>query len=163
MSTNPDEATTSATPVVDDVVTIAMEIWSELEASSSELEASSTVEPPFLVKPFYNEMCKKEDKTDFKRLLEMITTEYLSVTPKLNWNATVKNSLFSISSDPLILIHLCHLLVFTALKLKVFGEDAYGKVTACCKVGSHVITYLLEKNCVFFPVTAGCQPVPTRV
>jgi len=45
MSTSPDEATTSATPVDDDVVTIATEIWSELEASS-------TVEPPFLVKPF---------------------------------------------------------------------------------------------------------------
>jgi hypothetical protein len=156
MSTSLDEATTSASAIDDDVLTITMEIWSELEPSS-------TVEPPFQVKPFYNEMCKKEDKTDFKRLLEMITTEYLSVTPKLNWNATVKNSLFSISSDPLILIHLCHLLVFTAWKLKVFGEDAYGKVTACCKVGSHVITYLLEKNCVFFPVTAGCQPVPTRV
>jgi hypothetical protein len=156
MSTSPDEATTSATPVDDDVVTIATEIWSELEASS-------TVEPPFLVKPFYNEMCKKEDKTDFKRPLEMTSAEYLSVTPKLNWNATVKYSLFSISSDPLILIRLCHLLVFTAWKLKIFGEDAYGKVTACCKVGSNIINYLLEKNRVFFPVTAGRQRVPTRV
>jgi hypothetical protein len=107
-------------------------------------------------------MCKKEDKTDFKRPLEMTTAEYLSVTPKLNWNATVKYSLFSISSDPLILIHLCHLLVFTAWELKNFGEDAYGKVTACCKVGSNVINYLLEKNRVFFPVTAGHQHVPTR-
>ena len=156
MSTSPDEATTSATPVDDDVVTIATEIWSELEASS-------TVEPPFLVKPFYNEMCKKEDKTDFKRPLEMTSAEYLSVTPKLNWNATVKYSLFSISSDPLILIRLCHLLVFTAWKLKIFGEDAYGKVTARCKVGSNIINYLLEKNRVFFPVTAGRQRVPTRV
>jgi hypothetical protein len=40
-----DEATTSATPVDDDVLTIAMEIWSDLEASP-------TVESPFLVKPF---------------------------------------------------------------------------------------------------------------
>jgi hypothetical protein len=89
MSTSPDEATTSATPVDDDVVTIATEIWSELEASS-------TVEPPFLVKPFYNEMCKKEDKTDFKRPLEMTSAKYLSVTPKLNWNATVKYVRFGI-------------------------------------------------------------------
>jgi hypothetical protein len=53
MSTSPDEATTSATPVDDDVVTITMEIWSELEASS-------TVEPPFLVKPFSvkNDKCQ---------------------------------------------------------------------------------------------------------
>jgi hypothetical protein len=95
------------------VLTIATEIWSELEASSA-------IEPPLMVKPIYSDMIKKEDKTDFKRLLEMMTAEYLSVTPKLNWNATVKYSLFSISSDPLSLIHLRHLLVFTACKLKVF-------------------------------------------
>ncbi len=73
--------------------------------------------------------------------------------------------------------------IITACKLKVFGEDAYGKVTAQCKVGSSIINYLLEKNrvcwrkivfvgeksClleknrVFFPVTAGCQHVPMRV
>jgi hypothetical protein len=142
MSTRADEANT----VDNDVLTIATEIWSELEASSA-------TEPPLMVKPFYNDMMKKEDKTDFKRPLKMTTAEYLSVTPKLNWNATVKYSLFSISSNPLCLIRLCHLLVFRACKLKIFGEDAYGKVTARCKVGSQVINYLLEKNRVFFPVT----------
>jgi hypothetical protein len=74
LSTSPDEAITSATAVDNDFLTIATEIWSELEAFS-------TVKPPFLVKHFYNEMCKKEDKTDFKRPLEMTTAEYLSVTP----------------------------------------------------------------------------------
>ncbi len=119
MSTGADEANN----VDNDVLTIATEIWSELEASSA-------IEPPLMVKPFYNDMIKKEAKSDFKRPLEMMTAEYLSVTPKLNWNATEKYSLFSISSDPLSLIRLCHLLVFTACKLKVFEEDAYGKVTA---------------------------------
>jgi hypothetical protein len=152
MSTGANEANA----VDNDVFTIATEIWSELEASSA-------IEPPLMVKPFYIDMIKKEDKIVFKRPLEMMTAKYLSVTPKLNWNATVKYSLFSISSYPLSLIHLCHLLVFTAGKLKVFGEDAYGKVTAQCKVGSQIINHLLEKNHVFLPVTAGCQHVPTRV
>jgi hypothetical protein len=35
-------------------------------------------------------MIKREDKTDFKRPLEMMTAKYLSVTPKLNCNASVK-------------------------------------------------------------------------
>jgi hypothetical protein len=73
------------------VLTIATEIWSDMEASSA-------IEPPLMLKPFYNDMIKKEDKTDFKRPLEMTTAEYLSVTPKLNWNATVKYNLFSISN-----------------------------------------------------------------
>ncbi len=53
-----------------------------------------------------HEMGKNEDKSDFKRPLEMTTAEYNSVTPKLHWNAIVKHSLFSIDSDPLHLIHL---------------------------------------------------------
>jgi hypothetical protein len=31
-------------------------------------------------------------------------------------------------------IRLCHLLLFTASKLKVFRDEAFGKVTARCKV-----------------------------
>jgi hypothetical protein len=123
MSTSANKATTSGTAVDNYVLTIATEIWSELEASSA-------VGPPLMLKPFYNDMIKKEDDTDFKRLLEMMTTKYLSVTPKLNWNATamVEYILCSISSDPLNLILLCHLLVFTACKQKVFREDALFKV-----------------------------------
>ncbi len=115
-----------------------------------------------MVKPFYNEMVKN-DKSDFKKPLEMTTAEYNSVTSKLNWNARVKYSLFSINSDPLHPIRLCHLLLLTAYKLKVFGEDAYGKVTSRCKVAATIINYLLEKNRVFFPVNSGRQRVPTRV
>jgi hypothetical protein len=87
----------------------------------------------------------------------MTTAEYNSVIPKLNWNATVEHSLFSINSDPVCLLCLCHLSLLTTYKLKVFGEDAYGKMTARCKVASTIINYLLEKNHVFFPVNLGHQ------
>jgi hypothetical protein len=60
-------------------------------------------------------------------------------------------------------IRLCHLLLFTASKLKVFGDDAFGKVTARCKVAAAVVNYLMEVNRVFFPVTAGRHRVPGRV
>ncbi len=106
---------------------------------------------------------KNDDKTDFKRPLEMSVTEYNSVAAKLNWNVTVKYSLFSINHDPLQPIRLCHLLLLTAYELKVFDEDAYGKVTARCKVASSIVNYQLEKNQVFFPVTSGQQRVPTHV
>ena len=60
-------------------------------------------------------------------------------------------------------IRLCHLLIFTACKLKVFGDDAFGKVTSRCKVAASVMNFLLQKNRVFFPVTAGHQRIPARV
>ncbi len=97
------------------------------------------------MKPFYNDMIKKENQTYFKRLLEMTTAEYLSVTSKLNWNATVKYSLSSIISDPLNIIHLCHLLAFTACKLKVFGEVLMARSLLDAKVGSIIVNYLLKK------------------
>ncbi len=90
MSTNANEVTTSGTAFDEDVLTIATEIWSELEASSA-------FEPNWMVKLFYNDMIEKEDKTDFNRPLEMMTAEYLSVTPKLNWNATVKSTVCFLS------------------------------------------------------------------
>jgi hypothetical protein len=134
--------------IENEVLSIANDIWTELVAATA-------VEAPLLVKPYYNDVAKNEDKTDFKRPLEMSVTEYNSVAAKLNWNATVKYSLFSINPDPLQPIRLCHLLLLTAYKLKNFGEDAYGKVTARCKVASTIVNYLLEKNWVFFPVASG--------
>jgi hypothetical protein len=92
-----------------EVLSIANEIWTELVAAAA-------VEAPLLVKPYYNDVVKNEDKTDFKRPLEMSVTEYNSVAAKLNWNVTVKYSLFSINPDPLQPIHLCHLLLLTAYK-----------------------------------------------
>ncbi len=140
--------------IENEVLSIANEIWTELVAAAA-------VEAPLLVKPYYNDVAKNEDKTDFKRPLEMSVTEYNSVAAKLNWNVTVKYSLFSINPDPLQPIFLCHLLLLTAYKLIFFGEDAYGKVTvrckvtARCKVASTIVNYLLEKNWVFLTVTSG--------
>jgi hypothetical protein len=49
---------------------------------------------------------------------------------------------------------------FTASKLKVFGDDAFGKVTSRCKVAAAVVNYLMEKNRVFFAVASGRQRIP---
>ena len=52
------------------------------------------------------------------------------------------------------------LLILTTLRLKIFGDDAFGKVSARCKVGLGIINYLLEKNLVFFPAGAVRAHVP---
>jgi hypothetical protein len=82
--------------------------------------------------------------------MELTAAEYTSILPKLNWNFSVKYSLLSINMDLLKPICLCHLLLFTASKLKVFGDDAYGKVISRCKVAAAVVNYLMEVNRVFF-------------
>jgi hypothetical protein len=43
-------------------------------------------------------------------------------------------------------ICLCHLLLYASCKSKVFGEDAFGKVTAHCKKAAAIVNHLLEKN-----------------
>jgi hypothetical protein len=53
----------------EEVVILANEIWSELLASSA-------VEPPRGMKPFYNECVLHEDKTQFKCPTEMSVAEY---------------------------------------------------------------------------------------
>jgi hypothetical protein len=138
------------------VLEIANDIWKELEAAS-------TVEPPMLIKPYFNEMIRNEDKSDFKRPMELMNEEYLSLQPKLNWNFSVKYSLFSINMDLQKPIRLCHLLILTASKLKVFGDDAFGKVTSRCKVAEAVVNVLLLKNRILFPVAVGRQRLPARV
>jgi hypothetical protein len=82
--------------------------------------------------------------------MELTAAEYTTILPKLNWNFSVKYSLHSINMDLLKPIHLCHLLLFTASKLTVFGDDAFGKVTSRCKVAAAVVNYLVEVNRVFF-------------
>jgi hypothetical protein len=47
------------------------------------------------------------------------------------------------------------LLILAACKLKVFGNDPFGKVLTHCKVGAGVINHILENN-FFFP--AGSSP-----
>jgi hypothetical protein len=136
---------------------IANEIWSALADAA-------VIEAPLSVKPFYDEVLKNEDKTDYKKPSELLLDEYQAVAPKTNWNFNVKYSLFSINmaaaDKP---IRLCHLLLYVAYKLKVFGEDAFGKVTARCKTAAAIVNYLLERNRVFFPVGSGRNRIPTRV
>jgi hypothetical protein len=44
---------------------------------------------------------------------------------------------------------LCHLLIHLAFKLKFFGDDAYGKVSAWCKIGAAAVNLLIEKKTLF--------------
>jgi hypothetical protein len=115
------------------------------------------------MKPFYNECVLHEDKTQFKRPTEMSVAEYKEISSRHLWNANVKFSFFSISLDTTTVIRLCHLLMLTAFKLKVFGEDAFGKVATRCSAAANIINYILEHNRVYFPVTSGHQCVPARV
>ncbi len=64
-------------------------------------------------------------------------------------------------NDP---IRLYHLFMQTAFRLKIFGDDALGKVTTRCKVGAGIVNFLLEKNTVFLSAGAAgsCLPVYVR-
>ena len=48
-------------------------------------------------------------------------------------------------------LRLCHLLIVTACRLMIFGDDAFGKVASRCKVGASIVNFLTERNTVFFP------------
>jgi hypothetical protein len=136
---------------MDNIVDIVKEIWNELVVASA-------VEVPLNIKTFYDEMVKVEDPeiakvmVDFKRPSEMSIDEYKSLPAKNNWQSNIKYSLYSINKDDADApIHLCHLIMVTACKLKVFGDDAFGKVSSRCKVGAGMINHILETN-LFFPL-----------
>jgi hypothetical protein len=126
-----NSATINANTVDVALVEIANEIWADLVAAS-------TVEAPFMKKPYYNEMIKKEEKSDYKLPLALTVEEYRAIPPKTNWNSGVKFSFYSVNMSQVAPICLCHLLIHTAFKLKIFGEDAFNKVTAHCKAGANV-------------------------
>ncbi len=89
---------------------------------------------------------------DFKKPSDMNAEEYVALPAKSNWNMNVKFSVHSIrkfSTDHPV--QLCHLLIVTASRLKIFGDDAFGKVASHCKVGASIVNFLMEKNTVFFP------------
>jgi hypothetical protein len=133
------------------VETIAADVWNEL------LEASR-VEPPLNIKPFYDDMVKREDPVskalvDFKKPSEITPDEFKSLPAKYNWSSQVKFSLNSINKSTADApIRLCHLLMVVAWKLKIFGDDAFGKVSARCKVGASIINHLMEKKQCFIRV-----------
>jgi len=141
---------------MDNIDQVCSDIWKELVAAAR-------VEPALNLKPFYDEIVKKEDPVnnkvliDFKRPREMTSEEYVEFPAKSNWNANVKYSLYSInanSTEPRI--RLCHFIMVIAYKLKIFGEDAFGKVLARCKIGAAVVNHALELNKVFF-VSGGIR------
>ncbi len=75
-------------------------------------------------------MTVKKDEAEFKTPSSMPDEEYNSFLGKSNWTGVVKYSLYSINLHyPDKPIRLCHLLMHTASKLKMFGDDAFGKVT----------------------------------
>jgi hypothetical protein len=141
---------------MDNINQVCSDIWKELVAAAR-------VEPALNLKPFYDEIVKKEDPVnnkvliDFKSPTEMTSEEYVEFPAKSNWNANVKYSLYSInanSTEPRI--RLCHFIMVIAYKLKIFGEDAFGKVLARCKIGAAVVNHALELNKVFF-VSGGIR------
>jgi hypothetical protein len=134
-----------------DIAALAADIWKELEEAS-------LVEQPLNVKPFYNDIIKVEDPpnskvmVDFRRPSELSPDEYNGLPMKYNWNNNVKDSLFSINKTSVEApIRLCHVMIVTACKLKVFGDDAFGKVSSRYKVGAAILNHLLEQNSVLFP------------
>jgi hypothetical protein len=112
------------------MIDIANDIWSTLADAA-------TVEAPLSRMPFHDEVLRSEDKTDYKKPLELLLDKYKAVVPKTNLNFNVKYTLFSINmaaaDKP---IHLYRLLMYATYKLKVFGEDAFGKFTAHCKTSA---------------------------
>ncbi len=125
------------------LVEIANEIWTDLMAVSA-------VKAPFMIKPYYNEMIKKEDKTDYKHPSALMVEEYRAIPPKTNWNSGVKFSFYSVNMSQVAPIHLCHLLIHTAFKLKILGEDTFSKVITHCKAGANAVNYLLGKKIMYF-------------
>ncbi len=134
---------------MDSITQIAFDLWNELVAAA-------LVDLPLNVKAFYDDIVKVEDPAnskvlvDFKQPSEMSQEEYQSLPAKCNWNGNVKYSVISINKDPDILIWLCHLIMLAAFKLKIFGDDAFGKVSSGCKVGTTIVKHILEKNFIFF-------------
>ncbi len=88
----------------------------------------------------------KSSCIDFKKPSEINLDEFKSLPAKYNWSSQVKfslNSINNLSADAPI--RLCHLLMVVAWRLKFFGDDAFGKVAARCKVGASIINHLMEK------------------
>jgi hypothetical protein len=93
--------------------------------------------------------------------LPICQKEFRAVVAKNNWNGGDKYNLYSVNMrSPDKPVRLCHLVMHAASKFKIFGDDAYGKVTLHCRIGAHVVNYLMEKNHVFFPLGSGCTWLP---
>lgn len=150
---------------MDNLATVADDIWDELVDASR-------IEPPLQIKGYYDDIVKKEDPSnpkvylDFKKPSEMTVEEFLLLPAKSNWNSNIKYCCHSINKfsvdHP---VRLCHLLMLLAFRLKIFGDDAFGKVASWCKLGASIVNLLMEKNTVFFPSGSirNRQPVHVRL
>jgi hypothetical protein len=99
---------------MDNHIAVADKIWKDL------IEASS-VEPPLLIKFYYDEMVKKEEGegtkvfVDFKKPSKMTAGDYATIVSKSNWNINIRYSLFSINkASEAVPIRLFHLLMHLA-------------------------------------------------
>lgn len=54
-------------------------------------------------------------------------------------------------------------MILVAFRLKIFGDDAFGKVASHCKLGASIVNLLMEKNTVFFPTGGIRNRQPVRV
>jgi hypothetical protein len=94
---------------------------------------------------------------------EMTAEEFLSIPAKSNWSSNIKYCFHSInkfSADRPI--RLCHLLMLLAYRLKIFGDNAFGKVASRCKLGASIVNFLMEKHTVFFSSSAAKNRQPIR-
>jgi hypothetical protein len=72
---------------MDNHIAVADEIWKDL------IEASS-VEPPFLIKPYYDEMVKKEEGEGTNA-----ASEHSSITTDINNNSSSDNTPSAVEED----------------------------------------------------------------
>jgi hypothetical protein len=150
---------------MENVTAVADDIWNEL------VEASS-IEPPTQIKGYYDNVVKKEDPSnpkvsiDFKKPSEMTAEVFLSIPAKSNWSSNIKYCFHFInkfSADRPI--RLCHLLMLLAYRLKIFWDDAFGKVASRCKLSASIVSFLMEKHIVFFFSSGAArnrQPIHAR-
>jgi hypothetical protein len=131
---------------MDNIDVVVDEVWNKLVKASR-------VEPPLNVKPDYDDVAKKEEPVgskqfvDFKTPSEMLVEEYQSLPAKSNWSSNIKFSLFSNDKGDMDApVCSCHLLLHLAYKQKIFGDDAYGKVSARCKIGAAAVNLLMKKK-----------------
>jgi hypothetical protein len=89
-----------------DNVAISYEIWNKLEA---------VIGASCVIKPYQNDMIKNEDKSGFKRPMELRVADYHSFVPQ-KFDFFSKCSMYSINMDLLQSAQLCRLLILTTSK-----------------------------------------------
>lgn len=105
----------------------------------------------------------EEEKSSHQRIrqlqksIQRWQSRNLSKLPeKYRWNSNTKYWLNPINWKSVNAPDwLCHLLMLPAFRLKIFGDDAIGKVSACCKVGAAIVNLMLE-TCRSYNISIIC-------